>query len=356
MSEQMGQTATPLPIFIDTDVGCDDALAIAWLLRCPAARVVGFSTVYGTSSIQNTTANLLTIIGAMGCDLPVASGAAAPLAYPRTSAGALTHGPDGLWGAQRPADLSEIPHGAPSAIAAAARSHPGLTLLALGPLTNVARAVQAYPDELRDVRLLVLGGAHMGGNITPIAEFNIFADPHALAVVLEANLQVELLTLDACNQARVESGRLTRRLAGEGGGAGPILAQAFAGYAAALTRGMGGPVAIPAAAAAIYALRPDLGAAAPATVRVVVDGDLTRGQTIIATSAEHRLALGLGASGISRLADLVAAGADLERATADALRRAPHNAHVLRRLSGEAVATLLEDGLASADMERAIGG
>lgn len=356
MSELTGQPAQPLPIFIDTDIGCDDALAIAWLLRRPEARVIGFSTVYGNSSLQNTTANLLTLLDAMGCSLPVVCGAAAPLAYPRMSAGALAHGPDGLWGAQQPVDLSEVPQGAPSAIAAAARSHPGLTLIALGPLTNVARAVQAYPEDMRGVRLVVLGGAYESGNISPTAEFNIFADPHALAVVLEANLQINLITLDAFEQMRVESGPLTRRLSSEGGRAGAILAQALAGYAAALTRGMGGPIAIPDAAAVVYALRPDLAEAEAATVRVVVDGELTRGQTIIATSLGHQIALGLGASGLSRLADLVAAGANLERAITDALRRAPHNARVVRRLDGQRMADIFEDGLRLVDIERVVGG
>jgi len=356
MCEPLGDDPQPTPIFVDTDAGCDDALAIAWLLRRPEARVVGFSTVYGNSGVPNTTANLLTLLEAMGSGAPVTIGAGAPLAYPRSSAGALTHGPDGLWGAQHPADLADLPRGAPAAIAAAARDHQGLTLLALGPLTNIARAVQAYPDELREVRLVVLGGARYGGNVTPVAEFNIFADPHALAVVLEAGIRVELVPLDASAQLLVDSGRLTRRLASQPGRAGALLARAFAGYAAALTDGRGGPVPIPDAAAAIYALRPDLGAPTPATVRVVVDGELTRGQTIIATSERERLPLGLGATGLARLADLVAAGANQAVTAADALRRAPHNARAVLSIDGEAMAGLLEAGLAHLDHERTVGG
>jgi purine nucleosidase len=356
MSKPTGDIPPPQPIFVDTDAGCDDAIAIAWLIRRPEVRVVGFSTVYGNSSVQNTTANLLTLLEAMDCHVPVTMGASAPLAYPRSNSGALVHGPDGLWGAQSPVDISEIPQGSPGAIAAAAREHPGLTIIALGPLTNLARAVQAYPDDLRGVRLVVLGGARTGGNMTPTAEFNIFADPHALAVVLEAGMQVEMVTLDAFEQLRIDSGALTKRLATEGGRAGTILARALAGYASATTRGMGGPIAVPDAAAAIYALRPDLGKATPAAVRVVVDGELTRGQTIIAATFNHQIALGFGATGMARLADLLASGADLEAAIADALRRAPHNAQVILEVDGQAMADLLEAGLSDIDIERAVGG
>ena len=150
--------------------------------------------------------------------------------------------------------------------------------------------------------------------------------------------------------------RGARNSASLGGRAGAILGRALAGYAAAVTRGMGGAIPIPDAAAVIYALRTDLGEATPAAVRVVVDGDLTRGQTIIAATLNHQIALGLGAAGIARLADLVAAGADLEAAVGDALRRAPHNARVVLSVDGQAMAELLEEGLMHVDIERAVGG
>ncbi|HWQ12054.1 MAG TPA: nucleoside hydrolase, partial [Roseiflexaceae bacterium] len=152
-------------LFVDTDAGVDDAVAIAWLLR--AARVVGFSTVFGNSTVEDATRNLLTLLEAAGQRVPVAVGAAGPLAGERPRTATLIHGPDGFWGAQRRYDLCDLPHDAPAAIAAAARAHPGLTLVALGPLTNVALAAQRFPQELAGRRLVALGGAWRGGNTTP---------------------------------------------------------------------------------------------------------------------------------------------------------------------------------------------
>ncbi|HMQ30638.1 MAG TPA: nucleoside hydrolase [Chloroflexaceae bacterium] len=344
-----------MPVFVDTDTGCDDAIALAWLLRRPEAEVVGLSSVFGNSSIQNTTANLLTVLEALDCDAPVTVGASGPLVYLRTGAGALAHGPDGLWGHQRAQALDLLPWGAPGAIAAAARAHPGLTILALGPLTNVARAAQAYPDDLAGVRLVALAGSRGAGNVTPAAEFNAFADPHALAVVLESHMRVELVSRDAFQDLRLGP-LMARRLELECGAAGRLLAGILDGYMQAVSRAAGG-VAVPDAAAAIYALRPDLGMAMPATVRVVTEGELTRGQTIVATTPEHQASLALGFSGVEQLAAYVGApGFDYETALREAAARAPHNATVVFAIDAPAMAELLEEGLMDLGLARAVGG
>jgi inosine-uridine nucleoside N-ribohydrolase len=342
-------------IFVDTDAGCDDLIALAWLLCRGEARVAGISTVFGNSSLQNTTANVLTLLDALDADLPVTMGATAPLVYPRTGAGALVHGPDGVWGAQEAHDLDTVAQGAPGAIAAAARAHPGLTLLALGPLTNIALAVQAYPEDLAGVRLVALAGAAGLGSITPAAEFNAFADPHALQVVLDSPLAVELVTRDAFKTLLLDAG-LGPRLARGCGAAGRMLARLIESYSRAVSR-HGGPVAVPDAAAAIYALHPALGAAIPATVRVVTDGELTRGQTIVALSERHQAALALGNSGVEQLASCAADPAfDYAAALREASARAPRNASVVLRIDSEAMGRLLEDGLLDLDVVRAVGG
>lgn len=355
MSKQPRGARSPMPVFIDTDAGCDDTLAIAWLLRRPEARVVGISTVFGNSSVQNTTANLLTLLATMQCDLPVTMGASAPLVYPRTGAGALAHGPDGLWGAQQPQALDSLPQGAPGAIAAAARAHPGLTVIAIGPLTNIARAVQAYPEDLAGVRLVALAGATGAGTITPAAEFNAFADPHALAIVLDSQLQVELVTRDAFQALQLDP-LVAHRLEQECGAPGKLLAQVLTRYARAISN-CSGPIAIPDPVAVIYALHPELGVALPATVRVVTEGELTRGQTIVALNEQHQAALALGASGVEHLASH-ATSPDFD--VADALRaassRAPHNARVVLQIEAVAMAELLEEGLMELGLARTIGG
>ncbi|MCS6880636.1 MAG: nucleoside hydrolase [Oscillochloridaceae bacterium] len=354
MRQEPHSATTPMPVFIDTDVGCDDALAIAWLLRRPEVKVVGMSSVFGNSSVQNTTANLLTLLDALGREAPVTMGASAPLVYPRTSAGALTHGPDGLWGAQRPHDLETLPAGAPGAIAAAARAHPGLTIIALGPLTNIARAVQAYPEDLVGVRLVALAGAHGAGSITPAAEFNAFADPHALALVLESSLHVELVTRDAFRALELDR-TFAMRLQHEGGAVGRFLGQIFESYARAVNRQMA-PVPVPDAAAAIYAVHPDLGVAVPATVRVVTEGELTRGQTIIALSEQHQAMLALGTHGVEHLAmNVTAPDFDYLEALRQASARAPRNAQVVLEIDARTMAEMLEAGLMEWGMERAVG-
>lgn len=345
-----------IPLFVDTDIGCDDALAVAWLLNEPRARVVGFSTVFGNSSVQDTTRNLLTLLSALGVDLPVAMGATAPLVYPRTSSGALVHGPDGLWGAQHAHDLASLRQDAPGAIAEAARAHPGLTIIALGPLTNLARAVQAFPADLAGVRVVALSGARSGGNATPVAEFNAFADPHALEVVLNSALNLELVTLDAFQQIVVDPATLGPQLAHEAGPAGAVLAQALMGYGAAQTQGAGGPIAIPDAAAVIYAVYPELAIAEPAAVRVVLDGEYTRGQTIVAATFAHRVSLGLGASGVARLGErAMAAGFDLSAIIHEAHGRAVDNAQVVPTIDASAVIDRLINGLLGLARERSVG-
>jgi len=355
MSEKLrGAQRRPLSIFVDTDTGCDDAIALAWLLRHPKARVIGLTTVFGNSSVQNTTANLLTLLAALDSSLPVTMGASAPLVYPRTGVGALMHGPDGLWGAQVAHDLESMSQGAPGAIAAAARANPGLTLIALGPLTNIARAVQAYPENLAGVRVVVLAGAQGAGSITPAAEFNAFADPHALQIVLESQLQVELITRDAFQSLLLDSA-IAARLALECGQAGQLLARVLDGYGQAV-RLHGGTLSIPDAAAVIYALYPQLGVVAPATVRVVTEGELTRGQTIVALSERHQAALALGTSGVERLASNIGDPSfDYAAALREASARAPHNAQVVLQIDAEAMAERLEEGLMALGVERAVG-
>lgn len=341
------------PVFIDSDMGCDDALAVAWLHNQPGVQIVGASSVFGNSSVENTTANLITLLAALESDAPVTLGAAAPLVYAPTSSGALVHGPDGMWGAQQPQDLRTIARNAPAAIIAAAQAHPDLTIIALGPLTNLALAVQQNPAALAGRRLVALGGGRVG-NITPVAEFNIFADPHALDVVLGSDMRIDLVTLDAFEQVLVDSGELSAGLADSGAPAGSLLAQALTGYAMATTRGAGGNITIPDAAAVIYALRPDLGTPQPATVRTVLDGELTRGQTIIATTFNHQIALGLGSSGIAHLVEQLATpGFSLDAAIGAALASAPHNARVIMQVDGAAMSRLLIEGLLG--RERAVG-
>lgn len=344
---EAGRNQPTGPLFIDTDIGVDDAVAIAWLFEQPRAEIVGFTTVFGNTSVDNATRNLLTLFGAAGEQYPVTVGAADPLSLPRTRTGALVHGPDGLWFAQQPADITGLPTDAPAALAAAARAHPDLTIVALGPLTNVARAVAAYPADMAGVRLVALGGAQRGGNRTPVAEFNIYADPDALAAVLASDMQVELLTLDAFSQVTVGAERFVGRLARRGDALGGLLAQTFGAYVQAQQiSNSSGRSAIPDAAAVVYALYPDLGSAQSALVKVVTDDGLARGQTLIATDVAARLPVIADDAELSSLADQAfTPGFDLNAAIGGILVRDPDNTQVVLDVREGSIVRLLERGL-----------
>jgi len=355
MSMDAFSSGSPMPLFIDTDMGVDDAVAVAWLLAQPSARIVGFSTVFGNATVEHVTANLLTLLDTAERQIPVTIGAAVPLVFPPYNAGALTHGPDGFWGAQAPHDLRDLPRDAPAALAAAARTTPGLTILALGPFTNLALAAQRYPEALAGVRVIALGGARHGGNTTPLAEFNVYADPHALAIVLDSSLQVELVMRDAFDQVEVDAVRFVERLGDAGGPVGQLLARVLAPYCRMAALGGDAPT-IPDAAAAIYALRRDLGTATSALVQVVTDEGYARGLTIVADSLAYRVWLIAGPSEISELAlRFMEPGFDLEAAIADILQRRPDNARVVLDVDGREMARLLEQTLAEAIQVRVVG-
>jgi inosine-uridine nucleoside N-ribohydrolase len=338
---------TQVKVFVDTDIGVDDATAIAWLLQEQSADVVGFTTVMGNTTVENATQNLLTLLDAAHRRLPVTMGAAAPLNYPLTHVGMFSHGPSGLWFSQVPHSLSGIPTDAPAAIARAARANRGMTLLALGPLTNVAQAAQRFPRDMARVHIIALAGSRGPGNRTPVAEFNAFADPQALDIVLESGLDVTLVTLDAFDQLQVDSARFPQKLNQKGGAVGQLLATALTPYFQALTNGAGGNESIPDAAAAIYALRPELGTATSGLADVATDNGMTRGQTVMAFEPNAKVTMIADDAELSALADRVFGepGFDINAALFQILSRRPDNAKIVLVVKGRAMAELLEQGL-----------
>jgi purine nucleosidase len=212
-------------VILDVDTGVDDALAIMLAVRSPELEVLGITTVSGNVPVARCTANTLLTLEVLDTpNVPVVSGAAAPLAREAFTA-AEVHGSDGLGNvtARYPTPLRQATQGAVGFLLEMIRRFPGeLTLVATGPLTNVAMAIQQDREAMRGVHgITVMGGAiRVPGNVGPTTEFNFAVDPEAAAIVLGAGLPIRLVPLDVTEQVV-----LSREAVEEGRGIGKL--QAF---------------------------------------------------------------------------------------------------------------------------------
>jgi purine nucleosidase len=190
-------------LIIDTDPGIDDAIALYLALASPELDIAGLTTVFGNVDVAVATRNAVTLLDIAGrADIPVARGAAAPLAMPYLGAIPHIHGHDGLGDGGRLPEPSRGPVDVPAA-EFLCREAPGTTILAVGPLTNLALALRLRPDldTLVD-QVVVMGGNALGpGNATPAAEANILNDPEAADVVFGARWPVTMVGLDVTHQA-----------------------------------------------------------------------------------------------------------------------------------------------------------
>jgi purine nucleosidase len=184
---------------IDTDTASDDAIALVMALRADDIRVAAITTVSGNVDVRQAANNALYVVELCGTGVPVYIGAAQPIRRPNAYAHWF-HGPDGMGGhGYRPSRASPEPQDAVDAIIETLSLNAGLTLVALGPLTNIALALVRKPELVRDVgRCVIMGGALQGGNVTPAAEYNIWLDPEAAQIVFRSGLPIELVTLDLC--------------------------------------------------------------------------------------------------------------------------------------------------------------
>ncbi len=284
----------PASIILDCDPGIDDALAITFAHGHPGIDLLGVTTVAGNVALDKTTANALAVCEFIGAAAtPVTAGCAVPLLRPAFDARQV-HGESGLGGAVLPpASAAAAPGHAVDYITDTIGARKGeITLVATGPLTNIALAVRREPRLAGWVRdFVIMGGSAGRGNVTPAAEFNIWADPEAAAVVFGAGWTVTMLGLDvtlrtaatpAVLQRMRELGPLGARLllpaleqyrpvrepvSGPGGPAGP-----------AGSVGSGPPVHDVCAVA--WVAQPGLFRLVPARVGVETAGRLTAGMTV----------------------------------------------------------------------------
>jgi purine nucleosidase len=288
------------PIILDCDPGIDDALAIAFAHGHPGIDLVGITTVAGNVSLVRTTANALAVceyVGAAGT--PVTPGCAGPLLRPALDARQV-HGESGLGGAVLPEAAAGPAAGhAIDYIIDTIRAAPGqITLVATGPLTNIALAVKREPRLADWVReFVIMGGSAGRGNVTPAAEYNIWADPEAAAVVFRAGWTVVMLGLDVTLRTGATPAVLQRM-----GDLGPLgtelLLPALEQYRS-VSEPSGPPVHDVCAVA--WVAQPGLFGLVPTRVQVETAGQLTSGMTVTDFGAPGAGASGAGASGVGAL-------------------------------------------------------
>ena len=197
MDAQAGNTTRR--VILDTDPGVDDAFALLLAMSSPELKIEAITPVSGNVPLELTLPNALRMVEiANRTDIPVAAGARVPLAR-RLVTAEYAHGENGLGGTVFP-DPKTKPVGIPAAmlIREIVRKYPGeVTLITLGPLTNIATALEIDSELARMVPgLVMMGGSLAGGNITPAAEFNIYVDPEAAKIVFQSGIPITMVGLD----------------------------------------------------------------------------------------------------------------------------------------------------------------
>jgi len=274
------------PIIIDTDPGQDDAVAILVALAAPELDVVGITTVAGNVPQPLVTMNALKLCELVGrIDVRVFAGADQPLERELYTA-EYVHGPTGIDGADLPKPVTTV--SGKDAIdfiieSCLAAGDDGITLCPVGPLTNIASAIAREPTIIPKIREIALmgGGFFQGGNTTPVAEFNIYVDPDAAAIVFRSGVPITMFPLDVTHKALVLPEDLDRIRA-----IGTPVSAAVAGMLDFYERhdvekyGIpGGPLHDPCVVA--YLIEPSLFSGKACRVEIETDSELTIGQTVV---------------------------------------------------------------------------
>jgi inosine-uridine nucleoside N-ribohydrolase len=268
---------TPEPILLDCDPGHDDAIALLLALASPELELRGVTTVAGNQTLEKTTANAIRVLDFVGRnDVPVARGADRPLLRDPFVA-AYVHGDTGLDGPDLPPPQREPI--AQHAVDFLNEHVEGATLVPIGPLTNVALLLAQHP-QAKPTRIVLMGGAIGLGNVTPAAEFNIWADPEAAARVFASGIELTMIGLDVTHQALLMNEDAERlRASGRTGTMVAELYDFFHRFHANIYGFGGSPIHD--AVALAYVFRPDLVETKHCQVTVECDSELTRGRTVV---------------------------------------------------------------------------
>lgn len=206
-----GSMAGPRRVIIDTDPGVDDAMAIFLALRSPELKVEAITPVSGNVPLALTLPNALRLVEiADRPDVPVAAGASVPLVRHLVTA-EYVHGENGLGGVEFPEPkLKPSAETAAEIICRLVRGNPGeITIVAIGPLTNIATVLRSDPEIARMIpAIVIMGGGLVHGNITPAAEFNLYVDPEAARIVFDAGIPLTMVGLDVTEKVLVNDSHI----------------------------------------------------------------------------------------------------------------------------------------------------
>jgi inosine-uridine nucleoside N-ribohydrolase len=268
---------TPVRILIDCDPGHDDAIALLLALASPEVELLGVTTVAGNQTLDKTTANAIRVLDFVGRgEIPVAAGADRPLTREPFDA-AYVHGETGLDGPDLPPPQRDPLE--QHAVDFLADRVAGATLVAVGPLTNVALLLARYPTARPD-RIVLMGGSIGLGNVTPAAEFNIWADPEAAARVFAADMDLTMIGLDVTHQALLMTEDAERlRSSGRTGRMVAELYDFFHRFHADTYGFSGSPIHDAVALASVF--RPELVQTERRHVAIECASELTRGRTVV---------------------------------------------------------------------------
>ncbi len=268
------------PVWIDTDMGFDDLAAICVVAASGAHRIAGLSLVAGNATMEHVAANAAGAARLFGWTFPIHPGRPKPL-IGRLETASYVLGPRGMASAGRhlpDATLQPAVGPAWQAIAQFVAAQDRATILALGPLTNLAMFALNEPELARRVRSLIWMGGGVGGNHSAAAEFNAAVDPESIAIILESGIPLKMLGIDTCRQVRTsdEDATALRALGTE---RAAIMADLLAAYAAIPGPGVKMALYDPVAAAAL--VDPLSVTFRPAFVEAELHGARTRGMTVI---------------------------------------------------------------------------
>ncbi|MFL5951312.1 MAG: nucleoside hydrolase [Gaiellaceae bacterium] len=266
-------------ILLDCDPGHDDAIALLLALASPELELLGVTTVAGNQTLDKTTANAVRLLEFAGRDeIPVAAGADRPLVREQYVA-SYVHGETGLDGPDLPPPQgSPLERHAVDFLADQIRETGGkVTLVPTGPLTNVALLLALHP-EARPERIVLMGGAIAEGNVTPAAEFNIWADPEAAARVFASGIHVTMVGLDVTHKALFTAAHIDR-LTGRVGGIVAELLEFYGHFHKEVYDFDGSPIHD--AVAVAHVIRDDLVKTEHLNTEIDVESELCRGRTVV---------------------------------------------------------------------------